>query len=245
MIKRNKPVDWRNGASRTERSTLIRQALFTAATEVVGEVGYEQASITLITQRAGVAQGTFYLHFQSRQDILDQLLPALGRDMLDHVRRGARKGSTLAEREELGFRGFFSFLKQSPHFFRILNEAESFAPKGYKEHLELVSAGYIRFLSHAQEDGELPGFEPRDFEVVAFMLMAARSYLAWRFAHGGTRKDDIEEWVVQAYMKFVRFGFNGQAGASLVKAMNGVAPAKGLRSAAAKKLTSPAPKRVN
>jgi AcrR family transcriptional regulator len=211
MIKRKPPIEWRSGASRSERSALIRQALFDAAAAVVGELGYESASITLITQRAGVAQGTFYLHFRSRQDILDQLLPSLGRDMVEHVRRCASKGATFVEREELGFRGFFSFLKQAPHFFRILNEAESFAPRGYKEHLELVSGGYIRFLSRARDDGELRMFEPRDLEVVAFMLMSARTYLAWRFVERGPRKDEIPEWVVQAYMKFVRLGLEGLA----------------------------------
>ena len=43
--------------------------------------------ISLITQRAGVAQGTFYNHFKTRQDLLDQLLPALGKDMLEHDER--------------------------------------------------------------------------------------------------------------------------------------------------------------
>jgi AcrR family transcriptional regulator len=215
---RKKIVEWRSATTRTERSTLIRQALFKAATEVVGELGYEQASITLITQRADVAQGTFYLHFASRQDILDQLLPTLGRDMIEHVRECALKGANLAEREELGFRGFFSFLKQVPHFFRILNEAESFAPKGYAEHLKLVSTGYIRFLSHARDDGELVDFEPRELEVIAFMLMAARSYLAWRYVHNGTTKDEIPDWVVQTYMKFVRSGFEGSRKAARKRA---------------------------
>src|SRR5688572_17137693 len=137
--------DWREGGTRDERGALIRAALFRAATEVVGEIGYEHASVSRITQRAGVAQGTFYNHFDSRQDLLDQLLPAVGREMVAHVRTCARAGTDVFEREELGFRAFFSFLKKTPHFFRILNEAESFAPRGYREHLQSVSEGYLRF----------------------------------------------------------------------------------------------------
>lgn len=199
-------TDWREGASRDERGALIRAALFRAAMEVVGDVGYEQASISRITQRAGVAQGTFYNHFESRQDILDQLLPAVGREMVEHVRVCAREGRTAFDREEMGFRAFFSFLKKTPHFFRILNEAESFAPKGYREHLELVSAGYIRFLRRAHEHGELPGYEERELEVVALVLMSARTYIAWRYLQGGADQDDLPDWVVKAYVKFAMYG---------------------------------------
>lgn len=202
--------DWRGAGSRNQRSHLIREALFKAAAEIVGDVGYQDASVTMITQRAGVAQGTFYNHFVSRQDIFDKLLPALGNDMLDHVRQCTRQGSTLIEREELGFRGFFSFLKQTPHFFRILNEAESFAPNAYRAHLELLSSGYTRLLRRASGNGELPGYEERELEVIAFVLMAARSYLAWRYVYGEEKHDDIPEWVVKTYVKLATYGLSGK-----------------------------------
>jgi AcrR family transcriptional regulator len=187
---------------------LIREGLFRAAAEVVGERGYQDASITLITQRAGVAQGTFYNHFESRQDILDQLLPALGKDMLEHVGACASKGKTLFEREELGFRGFFSFLKAHPHFFRILNEAPSFAPRAYEAHLELVREGYMHFLRKARSGGEIRGFTERELEVVTFILMSARLYLG-RYVSPDGVSDEIPDWVVKAYCKFVRNGLSG------------------------------------
>jgi AcrR family transcriptional regulator len=200
---------WRSGGNRVERAALIKGALFKAASEVVGEVGYQGASISLITQRAGVAQGTFYNHFESRQAILDQLLPAVGKELLEHIGKAARTGKNLAEREEMGFKGFFSFLKKAPHFFRILNEAESFAPKGYKEHMEMVAAGYMRFLTSTRSREEMPGFEKREIEVIAFILMAARTYLAWRYTEGEGERTPIPPWVVKAYVKFTMHGVRG------------------------------------
>jgi len=204
------PKTWRDGGNRAERAQLLRDALFSAASEIVGEVGYQEASISLITQRAGVAQGTFYNHFKSRQDILDQLLPALGRQLLEHVRTSARGGRNLAEKEELSFKAFFTFLSTTPHFFRILNEAESFAPEAYKTHMELVTNSYVKFLTHAREHGELQGYEARELEVVAVVLVAARSYLAWRFARGESGAPNIPPWVVKAYLKFAMNGLHGK-----------------------------------
>ena len=100
------PKDWREADTRSERSRLIREGLLEAAAEIVGTMGYQEASVTLITQRAGVAQGTFYNHFQTRQDILDQLLPAMGRELLAYVGECAKKGETMLEKEELQFSAF-------------------------------------------------------------------------------------------------------------------------------------------
>lgn len=209
FLRKGEPKHWREGDSRSERGRLIREALFKAAAEIVGDVGYQAASVAMITHRARVAQGTFYNYFESRQDILDQLLPALGQEMLDYVRDCAKKGATMLEKEELSFAAFFSFLQRHPPFFRILNEAESFAPKGYNAHLELVSKGYLGFFKRANERGDLPGFEEREHEVIVFILMAARSYLAWRYVYGAEKHGSIPKWVTSAYMKFVRYGLLG------------------------------------
>src|SRR5690625_223223 len=171
-------ADWRQANSRQERSRLIREALFKAAADVVGQRGYQGASVALITQRANVAQGTFYNHFESRQDILDQLLPALGKEMLAYIGEHIRQGKTLQEREILGFEAFFTFLVNNPNFFRILNEAESFAPDAHHEHLERVSSGYMRMLRPAHATGARPAYEASGLEVPALVLMSARSELA-------------------------------------------------------------------
>ena len=42
-----------------------------AATKIVGKYGYAEASVARITDEAGVAQGTFYNHFENRQELLD------------------------------------------------------------------------------------------------------------------------------------------------------------------------------
>jgi AcrR family transcriptional regulator len=215
------PVLSRNGRqTRIEKSELIRERLFSAAADVVGEVGYADASIALITQKAGVAQGTFYNYFESRQDLLDQLLPSLGDHMLASIRKSAAGGADFADMEERGFRAFFAFLHEAPPFFRILNEAESFAPEGYRRHFDTVSKGYVKFLKRSLREGKFPAYEERELEAIAFILMAARNYLALRYMGHDGQKSDIPKWVVQTYMKFVLYGLQGVPG----KGKNSKAP---------------------
>jgi AcrR family transcriptional regulator len=203
-------ADWREARTRVQKSERIRSALLAAAADVVGEVGYAEASISLITHRAGVAQGTFYNYFESRQDILDQLLPAIGAQMLEHVRASARGGKTFAELEERSFVAFFSYLKKNPRFLRILNEAESFAPKAYRQHFDVISSRYLEFLRRSHRRGEFPRFSQDELEAVVFMLMAARSYLALRYASPNAGPDGIPAPVVRAYMKVVLHGLQGR-----------------------------------
>jgi len=112
--------------TRVERSEVVKKRLFAAAVKVVGEVGYAEASISRITQAAGVAQGTFYNHFPNRQDLLDQLLPAVGIEMLEFIRRRVRHVVSRVEKEAARFRAFFDFLIEMPEFMRILNESDLF-----------------------------------------------------------------------------------------------------------------------
>jgi AcrR family transcriptional regulator len=198
--------------SRLEQSALIRDRLFSAAAEVVGKVGYADASIALITQKAGVAQGTFYNYFESRQDLLDRLLPALGDQMLAHVRKHALGGHNFAELEERSFQGFFSFLRETPAFLRILNEGESYAPVGYKRYFETLTKGYVKFLKRSLRNGEFPAYREDELEAIAFILISARSYIPMRYT-GKSGKNgkggELPMWVVKTYMKFVRYGLQG------------------------------------
>ena len=205
--------------SRIEQSELIRGRLFKAAADVVGKVGYAAASIALITQKAGVAQGTFYNYFESRQDLLDRLLPALGDQMLAHVRKCALGGHNFAELEERSFQGFFSYLRETPAFLRILNEGENYAPVGYKRYFETLTKGYVKFLQRSLRNGEFPAYGEGELEAIAFILISARSYLPVRFAgkNGKNGKNgkgdkgdrDLPIWLVKTYMKFVRYGLQG------------------------------------
>lgn len=192
--------------TRAEKSQKIRESLFEAAAKVIGQEGYASAMISMITMRADVAHGTFYNHFESRQDLFDQLLPALGREMLTFIGEEAAGASNAIEREERSFRAFFTFLKVKPEFYRILYEAELFAPTAFQQHMETVASGYVRVLERAASHGELRVGEKRELEAAAYMLMGIRYYLCMRFARRDGETISLPEWVVRTYMTFATGG---------------------------------------
>lgn len=191
--------------TRAERSEATRRALFRAAAEVVGEVGYGDALVSRITARANVAQGTFYNYFESRQDLFDQLLPSLGSSMLEFIQDRVDPAATGAERETQRIAAYFQYLNDHPEFYRILYEAETLAPIAHRKHMDVVAGGYVRALKRSWERGEMPGFEERELEPIAYVLLAARGYLSMRYG-AGRNGAAVPDWVVNAYSKLVDNG---------------------------------------
>jgi AcrR family transcriptional regulator len=192
--------------TRAEKSIVTKERLFRAAAQVVGEHGYANATVALITMQADVAQGTFYNYFESRQDLFDELLPSLGAELLDYIggRTAAVKGAE--EKERQGFVAFFDFLKQRPEFYRILYEAELFAPQAYQRHVTVILDSYVRLLERAFDRGELCLATKEQIEPIALSLMAARQYICMHYAWRNGKVIDLPGWVVDAYMAMIGHG---------------------------------------
>src|SRR5437667_11356479 len=191
--------------NRVERNAWTKQKIFDAATKVVGKYGYAEASVARITEEAGVAQGTFYNHFENRQELLDQLLPKIGTDMVYFIRE--RTGTEQAARQEIErFGAFFDFIREVPEFLRILNEAEYFAPIGYQKHLDNIATAYVRILRRARQAGAIVDYSDEEFEAIVHMFMGARGYLSRRYSYTEGAVTAVPDHVISAYEKLITRG---------------------------------------
>ncbi|WP_166365634.1 TetR/AcrR family transcriptional regulator [Pseudomonas akapageensis] len=84
-----------NGLKRRERT---RQKLLEAAARVVAESGERNATIDDFIQAAGVARGTFYNYYATRQDLLDDLWGWFGRNPFLEIHQACLKLEDPAER---------------------------------------------------------------------------------------------------------------------------------------------------
>ena len=86
----------------TARGEATRKRILDAAETEFGENGFARTSVASIVNRAGVAQGTFYLYFPSKDDVLRELVRDMGR-RLRHALSEATEG--LTHRVEVEKRG--------------------------------------------------------------------------------------------------------------------------------------------
>jgi AcrR family transcriptional regulator len=177
-----------------------RQSLIEAAERVFAELGYHDASIVKITEAAGVAQGTFYLYFESKREIFDELVRDLNRRVRHAMKEASSRGRTRLEAELLGFDAYFRFTAQHPALYRIIRQAEFVSPEVLKYHYDRLAGGYVEALRAARASGEIGDVEP---EVTAWALMGMGELIGMRWILWGDRSA-LPDAVMDEIQRIVR-----------------------------------------
>jgi AcrR family transcriptional regulator len=167
-----------DGRPLSKRGLDTRRRLLDAAERVFGEVGFHDASIVKVADAAGVAAGTFYLYFDSKKAIFDELVRDLNRRVRHAMKEASSQGTTRLESELLGFEAYFRFTSEHPALYRIIRQAEFVSPEMLRYHYDRLSDGYIEALQAASDAGEI---SPLDAEVAAFALMGMGELIGMRF----------------------------------------------------------------
>lgn len=199
--------------TRQEKSERARALICQAAAEIIGEHGYANATISRIMERAGLACGTFYAYFDSRQALFDALLPMKGEEVLDALNAAANSSYGIVELEARAFLDFFSYAQQHPWFFRLLHEAHVATPEGHHRHVDNMLARYRKLLKRHHDAGEMPGYDVNELDVLAFLLMSARDYVYTQYVARSADTAGAIQNAANTYRKFVAQGLRGVAGA--------------------------------
>ncbi|MBU6251617.1 MAG: TetR/AcrR family transcriptional regulator [Alphaproteobacteria bacterium] len=166
-------------APRTERGRRTQRAILDAAAAEFGEKGFHESSIVSITIRAGVALGSFYTYFESKE----ALFKALVADMSGRVRTqvapalSQHKGSAV-DAEGVALLAFLKFAREHKEIYRIIDEAEFVAPEDWRTHYSSTAARILERLNAAYAKGELR-VPPQ--EAHAWAIMGMNVFLGLRF----------------------------------------------------------------
>lgn len=164
---------------RTERGRRTLRKLLDAAAGEFGEHGFHEASISSITRRAGVALGSFYTYFDSK----DAIFRALVSDMSEAVKQAAREGvegqTDAFAIERAALESFLLFATDHKEIYRIIDESEFVDPVSYRAHYETTA----QRIGMRLEAGRDQGVVRADLsEVETWALMGMNVFLGLRFA---------------------------------------------------------------
>ena len=170
-------------APRTARGERTMRKILDAAREEFGDRGYSESSIVGITQRAGVALGTFYTYFDSKE----ALFQALVRDMSAQVRENVGPALTGAadglDGERRALEAFLKFVRDHRDIYRFIDESEFVEPAVYREHYETTATRIAGRLAAARVKDEIDAdLTDDDLDVIAWGMMGANVFLGLRFA---------------------------------------------------------------
>ncbi|MCA0889519.1 TetR/AcrR family transcriptional regulator [Qipengyuania flava] len=177
---------------RTERGRRTLRKLLDAAATEFADKGFHEASISGITRRAGVALGTFYTYYDSK----DAIFRALVSDMSAGVGRAAREaldpGMGALEVERVALRAFLTFAAEHKEIYRIIDEAEFVDPESYRTHYETIGARIEERLQRGGESGEfIRGLgAPEAWALMGMNVFLGLRYVIWA-REGDPDSDEI------------------------------------------------------
>ncbi len=188
-------------APRTDRGRKTLRKLLKAAAEEFGERGYHEAAITGITGRAGVALGTFYTYFESKEEVFRALVRDMSHQVRVHVAEAIGDAPDRLAAERIGLAAFIAYTRAHPELYRIIEESQFVAPDCYRDHYQAFAEGYARNLTAAAERGEITAGhqEVRAWSLIGMSVMLGMRYGIWN-------KDLSADAVAEATIDFVAEG---------------------------------------
>lgn len=170
-------------APRTARGERTLRKILDAAREEFGERGFSDTSIVGITQRAGVALGTFYTYFDSKEALFQALVRDMSAQVRDHVGPALSGGADGLDNERRALDAFLGFVREHRDIYRIIDQSEFVDPAAYREHYDTTADRIAGRLGAARDRGEIDSkFSDEDLAIVAWGMMGANVFLGLRFA---------------------------------------------------------------
>jgi AcrR family transcriptional regulator len=176
------PVD-ADGRSRTKRSERTRRVLIDDARKVFGRTGFHDAKIADIMESAGLAHGTFYTHFESKEEIFLAVLAEVMEESFI-VTGGVESGVVAApiDRIDMANRRYLEFYAANA---RILASIDQLAlvDERFDSLRQTTRRAYISRIANAVGRWQQHGLADQDVD--AERLAAALGAMAERMAYLG------------------------------------------------------------
>ncbi len=166
---------------KTTRGQKTRAKLLEAAEKEFGGRGFHDAAISGITGRAGVALGSFYTYFESKEAIFRALVEHMSDRTRAHVaaRVAGAPDRLTAERE--GIKAYIELVREDEDLYRIIMEAQFVAEEAYRAHYDRFARAFQNSLSEAAKRGEIDPahIEERSWALIGISVFMGLQYGVW------------------------------------------------------------------
>lgn len=216
----NRPADWhmlalpeptRLQSTNDEPITKgerTRKAIFRAAETVFGRHGISRANIGEITRAAGVAQGTFYVHFESKADLVEGFVKYINHEMRREIQRFAGRMDDRRDMERVGILTFLRFIREHRQVYRVVPECEMISRNVALWYYNKMAQGYVKGLATGMQKGEIRDLPP---VLVARSLIGLIHFIGLRWIIWNTNPSaGISAETAGELISFVLFGLKGE-----------------------------------
>lgn len=164
---------------RTARGRKTLRTILDAAAAEFGEKGFHEGSVSGITRRAGVALGSFYTYFDSKDDVFRALVRDMSEQVREHVAPALKDATDQIGAEQAALLAFLRFARSHREIYRIIDEAEFVDPESFRQHYATTADRIAARLRAGAERGEVRSDVN---EVHAWAIMGMNVFLGLRYS---------------------------------------------------------------
>lgn len=136
-----------------------------AAIRVFADQGFFQSTVSQIAREAGVADGTIYLYFKNKDDILIHFFNIKAKQVFEYFREAVNDADNAVEKLKMLIRRHLAEFQKDPHM-SIVYQAETHQiHRLAEEQIREVSKQYLDIVSEIVEQGQQEGRIRRDLYV--------------------------------------------------------------------------------
>jgi TetR/AcrR family transcriptional regulator, fatty acid metabolism regulator protein len=139
--------------------TSKREAILNAAIETFAQRGFHQARVSDVARQAGVADGTIYLYFKSKDDLLISLFEEKMEQIVQRFRLQVNRCESSRERLKCFIELHLKMVAENPSLAEVLTVELRQSAKFMREYKAPQFAEYLNLLGeiilYGQERGEI------------------------------------------------------------------------------------------
>ncbi len=167
-----------------------RERILRAAEQVFARRGFFSARVAEIAREAGCADGTIYLYFKSKDDVLISLFESRMEELVGLLQATIEKETSAPGQLRALVRTYLALVEQQPALAEVLTVELRQSAKFMKEHSHAAFGRFLKLLARIVEAGQESGSFVRDIspQVAARAIFGAIDELALAWLLGGGEK---------------------------------------------------------
>ncbi|HZS36931.1 MAG TPA: TetR/AcrR family transcriptional regulator [Polyangia bacterium] len=182
-----------------------RERILDAAVRVFAQEGFYNAKVAQIAHVAGVADGTIYLYFKSKDDLLISLFEDRMERVNENLREALASSKSATDRLRTVVRLHLDLIEKNRHMAEVICVELRQSSKFVKEYKNPKFAEFLRLIASAIADGQASGELRRDLDpqIISRALFGALDEIALAWLVKGKDRIDLSHAAEQLGLLFI------------------------------------------
>ena len=178
-----------------KRKNSKREAIIEAAVKIFAQKGFYNAKVNDVAKAAGVADGTIYLYFKNKDDLLINLFEDKMEYILSRFNASLQDIKDPLEKLQKFIQVYFSLIKEDQQLAEVFQVELRQSAKFLKDYHNQKFLDYLNIIAGIVKEGKERGFfrPSLNINVIKLMIFGAIDEVARQWILGADEKYTLDE----------------------------------------------------